>query len=186
MILAHFLTGVNEANIFLVACPKTRKALLVDAAYFDPRLVSFLDEHDLKLESIFITHDHFDHTDGLLEITQQYNVTLYAGKDRIAGLEAQAVRQDDKIIVGQMEGRVVELPGHTPYSVGLVMPGVVFTGDALFAGSIGGTTTERDRLLEIEHVRKNIFTLPNTCQIYSGHGPASTVFIEKTYNPFFV
>ncbi len=186
MILAHFLTDVNEANIFLVACLERRKALLIDAACFDRRIPRFLDKHGLELEGIFITHDHYDHTGGLLEILRRYTAVIYAGKDTINGIPARVVRQDDKVIFGHLEGRVIELPGHIPYSVGLVLPGAVFTGDALFAGSIGGTSNERDRMLEIEYIQKNVFTLPDTCRIYTGHGPASTVFIEKTYNPFFV
>ncbi|HOC68699.1 MAG TPA: MBL fold metallo-hydrolase [Candidatus Hydrogenedentes bacterium] len=185
MILAHFLTEVNEANMYVVACPESRKALLIDAACFDRRIEMFIEEHHLMLEGVFITHDHYDHTGGVQDILRCHDARVYAGKDSIDGISAQAVRQDDKIIVGHLEGRVVELPGHIPYSVGLVFPGVVFTGDALFAGSIGGTASERDRALEIEYIQKHVFILAETCRIYPGHGPASTVFIEKNYNPFF-
>ncbi len=65
VIIGHFLTDVNEANMFVVACPETRKALLVDAAAFDSRLPQFLEAHQLELSDVFITHDHYDHTEGL-------------------------------------------------------------------------------------------------------------------------
>ncbi len=186
MILAHFLTEVNEANIYVVACPESHIALLIDVACFDRRMETFLETNHLTLEGVFITHDHYDHTGGLRDVLGSHDAKVYAGKDSIDGISAQVVRQDDKIIVGHLEGRVVELPGHIPYSVGLVFPGVVFTGDALFAGSIGGTSSERDRVVEIEYIQKHVFTLADTCRIYPGHGPASTVFIEKNYNPFFI
>lgn len=186
MIFAHFLADVNEANMFLAACPETRKALLVDAALFDSRLDPFLETHQLELSAVFITHDHYDHIDGLPEIVKRYGCTVYAGQENISGLSARVVRQDDHILIGNIKGRVVELPGHTPAAVGLVLPGMVFTGDALFAGSIGGTTNERNKNLQIETIRKHIFTLPDDYQIHTGHGPSSTVFVEKTYNPFFV
>jgi glyoxylase-like metal-dependent hydrolase (beta-lactamase superfamily II) len=186
MIFAHFLTDVNEANMFLVACPASKKALLVDAACGDPRLDLFLKKHGLSLEALCITHDHYDHTNGASEIVRRYGVELYAGQAQVAGIKARVVRLNDKIICGSIEGRVVELPGHTPTSLGLVLPGMVFTGDALFAGSIGGVANEQDRDLETGKIRQHIFTLPDDYLIHTGHGPSSTVYVEKTYNPFFV
>lgn len=185
MIFAHFLTDINEANMFLVACPTTKKALLVDAACLDPRLEPFLEKHQITLESVFITHDHYDHTGGIEEIAKRFGIEIIAGQEQIRGLKARIVRQNDKIVAGTIEGRVVELPGHTPSSVGLVLPGMVFTGDALFAGSIGGVANDHERNREMAHIQKNVFTLPDDYLIHTGHGPSSTVYIEKTFNPFF-
>ncbi len=186
MILAHFLTDTNEANMYVLGCEENHKALLIDAPTYDPRLAPFLDKHDLELEGIFITHEHYDHTGGLTELIRRYKATVYAGRERIAGVKARLLRQDDRITVGRIVGHVLELPGHTPCSIGLVMPGMVFTGDALFAGSIGGTTTVRDRDCETAHIQKHVLTLPDDFRIFPGHGPSSTVFVEKSYNPFFV
>jgi hydroxyacylglutathione hydrolase len=186
VIFAHFLTDVNEANMFVAACPATHKALLVDAARFDPRLPQFLDRHQLQLTDILITHDHYDHTEDLTEIVEAYGCRVHAGKDIISGCPARKVIHNDLIRVGELEGRIVELPGHTPSSIGLILSGNVFTGDAIFAGSIGGTSNDRDRNVEIEHLRSHILSLPDEFQIHPGHGPSTTVFIEKTYNPFFV
>lgn len=186
MIFAHFLTDVNEANMFLVAGGPGGEALLVDAACFDPRIKTFLEGLRLNLKGIFLTHDHYDHVNGLGELLEIYDVPVYAGQERIGGRRARAVGQEDKILFGDVEGRVIELKGHTPASIGLVLPGMVFTGDALFAGSVGGTTSEVDRACEIEHIRKHVLTLPDDYQIHTGHGPSSTVFIERMYNPFLV
>ncbi|NLO33874.1 MAG: MBL fold metallo-hydrolase [Candidatus Hydrogenedentes bacterium] len=186
MIFAHFLTDVNEANMFLVACAATRKALLIDAPCYDVRLSAFLEEQSLSLEALFITHDHYDHVNGIAEIMERYAVSLYAGSREIGGVKAHKVQQDDVITFGAIEARVLELPGHTSNSLGLVMPGMVFTGDALFAGSIGGVNHEKDRNLEIDKIRKHVFTLPDDYQVHTGHSPSSTVYVEKTYNPFFV
>ena len=76
--------------------------------------------------------------------------------------------------------------GGTTYVIsGLARP-VAIVGDALFAGSVGGTSSERDRLRQLEAIRKHIFTLPPQTEIHVGHGPSSTVAIESRFNPFFV
>lgn len=186
MIFAHFLTDINEANMFVVGCEKTKQALLVDAAADDPRLAPFLEAHALTLEAVFITHDHYDHSGALAAVMQAFQPRLYAGAATAGRLPAQRVKQDDVISIGALEGRVIELPGHTPESVGLVFPGMVFTGDALFAGSIGGTTNDRDKTLETDCIRRHVLSLPDDWLVHTGHGPSSTVGIEKRHNPFFV
>ena len=71
-------------------------------------------------------------------------------------------------------------------SVSLVLGQVAFTGDALFAGSIGGTSSEAANQRERANIRAELFSLPETTELYPGHGPATTVWIEKNHNPFFV
>lgn len=187
MIFAHFLdVEVNEANMFVVACPETHKAILVDAASYDPRIPAFLQKQGLSLEAIFITHTHYDHIGGLAEFVRTFSPTVYAGVASVAELPAQKVIHGETISVGMLNARVVALPGHTPEAIGLVFPDMVFTGDALFSGSIGGTTNIHNKAVEIDAIRKHIFTLSNDTLIHTGHGPSSTVEIEKTHNPFFV
>ena len=187
MIFAHFLVvEVNEANMFLVACFETHKAMLIDAAAFDPRIPAFLEKHELTLESVFITHTHYDHVSGLAEFVHAYNPVIYAGVSTIANIPAQKVAHNESITLGNIEAHTVALPGHTPEAIGIVFPGMVFTGDALFSGSIGGTANIHNKAIEIDAIRKHIFTLPEDTLIHTGHGPSSTVAIEKNYNPFFV
>ena len=187
MICAHFLDiETNEANMFLVACTETRKAMLIDAASFDPRIPAFLDDNKLTLESIFITHTHYDHVGGLAEFVRNYHPTVYAGVSDVNGINTQKIGHGTKICLWNTEARVVALPGHTLESMGLFFPGMVFTGDALFSGSIGGTANIHNKAVEIDAIRKHIFTLPDDTLIHTGHGPSSTVGIEKKYNPFFV
>ncbi|HDP35897.1 MAG TPA: MBL fold metallo-hydrolase [Candidatus Hydrogenedentes bacterium] len=187
MIFAHFLVPeVNEANMFVVACPETRKAMLIDAAAYDARIPAFLERRNLTLESVFITHAHYDHTGGLAEIARAYKPTVFAGVADVDGVSAQQVTHGSVITLGAIQARVVELPGHTPEEIGLVFPSMAFTGDALFSGSIGGTTNLHNKATEIDAIRKHIFTLPDECLVHTGHGPSSTVAIEKNHNPFFV
>jgi glyoxylase-like metal-dependent hydrolase (beta-lactamase superfamily II) len=186
MIFRHFLLGVNEANAFVAACEETRDAVLVDVGDIDPRIVDFLEENRLRLTTIFITHDHYDHTGGLSEAVAQYDATVLSAKGAVGGRKARRVGHGEEIRVGRLVGKVLATPGHTPDSISLALPGMVFTGDALFSGSIGGITSPRDAQIEIDHIRRNIFTLPDDYEIHPGHGPSSVVGVEKRCNPFFV
>lgn len=185
MIFRHFRLNVNEANVFLIGCEATREALLVDAGEMDPRIEDFIEEHRLRLTTVFVTHAHYDHTGGLAELESRHGVTVVGGGPEI-GPDARVVRQGDEVRIGHLTGRVVAAPGHTRDSVCLVLPGMVFTGDALFAGSVGGISSRRHADEQIAALREHVLSLPDDYEIHTGHGPSSTVWVERTFNPFFV
>jgi glyoxylase-like metal-dependent hydrolase (beta-lactamase superfamily II) len=186
MIFRHFLLDVNESNAFIVGCEDTREALLVDAGDYDAGISGFLDQERLKLTKIFITHDHYDHTGGLGEFTRRYKAEVLAGASNAGGQRATRVRAADTVRVGNLTGKVLETPGHTQDSVSLAFPGHVFTGDALFAGSVGGTSSQSAARQLLDAIQTQIFSLPLDTEIHTGHGPSSTVAIESEHNPFFV
>jgi len=185
MIFRHFLTGNNESNAFIVACDETRDAVLIDAGEFSRDMAAFLKDHRLRLTSIFITHDHFDHTDGLRDAVHYSGAEVLSASGRAGGSRGIAIEHGREVPVGNLIGRVLTVPGHTDDSICLVLPGVVFTGDALFAGSIGGTSSPLQAKQLIDGIRQHIFPLPPEYEIHTGHGPSSTVLIESRYNPFF-
>lgn len=185
MILNRFLLPSNESNAYLVACSETREALLVDFGCFHRGVIDFIEEHQMRLKHVFITHDHPDHTEGLSELMDVFKPVVYAGHKAIEGHVASLVVHGDEISVGTLRGRILSTPGHTPDSLSLVFGGHIFTGDALFAGSVGGTSSPGESLRQIEAIGKHIMTLPEHYEIHPGHGPSSTIRIEKHHNPFF-
>jgi glyoxylase-like metal-dependent hydrolase (beta-lactamase superfamily II) len=186
MIFGHFLLGANEANAFIIACEETKEAWLIDAGECDPRFGRFLEKFGLKLTGIFITHGHWDHTDGLADCVKQFGVKVHSNSDSVAGIESTHYRHGDAIKIGKLDGRIVETPGHTPDGISLILHGMVFAGDALFNGSVGGTGTQSDYDRQIQAIRDHIFSLPEETEVHVGHGPSTTVGLEKRYNPFFV
>ena len=185
LLVAQFVTDNHEANCWVAACAETRQAMIVDVPCGDPRVLRYLDAHGLRLASVFITHAHYDHVDGLAELLAKHHAPVFAAVPQPGGVRATVVKAGQEIALGALKGRVVETPGHTPESICLILPGIAFTGDALFCGSIGGTTNDRDKQREIESVREHILSLPDDYLICAGHGPASTVGVEKHFNPFF-
>lgn len=187
MIVGHFMLSVIEANAFVFGCKQTREAMLVDAGEFPAAIPEFVKEHGLSLKTIFITHDHYDHVAGLEEAAEHFGAQVIAGTPEPGGYKVdRVVAHGDEVVVGRHTGRVVDTSGHTPVGLSLIFPGTVFTGDALFAGSVGGTSSSENAEQQIELIRKNLFTLPEDYEIHVGHGPSSTIGIESKYNPFFV
>lgn len=185
MIFGHFLLEVNEANAFVVGCEETREAILVDAGDWDARIEAFLREHALRLTQIFITHDHYDHTGGLAQAVAATGAAVLGGPGKESRHDRQHLAHGDAVTIGAIAGRAVTTPGHTPEGMSLVLPRMVFTGDALFAGSVGGTTSPANAEQQMTAIRQHLFTLPDSTEIHPGHGPSSAIGIERQYNPFF-
>jgi len=186
MIVGHFLLDVNEANAYILACEDTREAALIDAGTCDARFEPFCTEHGLNLTKIFITHDHFDHTGGLSEALRLFGAEAYSLSGSVGGVTTHTLKPGDAVTVGKLEGRVVHTPGHTPDGISLIFDGVVFSGDALFCGSVGGTASQAQYEQQLDAIRKELFTLPGDYEVFSGHGPATTIGIEQQYGPFFI
>lgn len=185
MILGQFILKPLEANAFILGCPDTREAMLVDAGEYTPRFDAFLEAHGLTLTTVFITHTHHDHVDGLPEVVQRHNPRVYSSLDEVKGCPTHRLAHGNTIRFAKWEGRIVETPGHLPDCISLIFPGFVFAGDALFAGSVGGTKSPEAAAQQIAAIRAHLFTLPGETLVHVGHGPSTTIAIEREFNPFF-
>lgn len=194
--LFHFLLeSANESNLYLLGCDDTKKALMVDAGAWDDAIEETLKREGWSLETILVTHDHYDHTDGLATFHQRFpGAAVLAATDEAGGVPARVCRKGERLRLGCLEGEALEMPGHTPDCLGWLfrapseageISDLLFVGDVLFAGSVGGTFSEANRLSEIDHIEKKIFTLPAETLVLPGHGPATTVGAERDHNPFF-
>ncbi|MBI1390440.1 MAG: MBL fold metallo-hydrolase [bacterium] len=174
---------VNEVNTYIIGCARTREAVLIDAGADSPEYDSFLRKHDARLTAVFLTHFHWDHDQHLGDVLDRFDVPVYSmtGETR----NGRKVGEGDSIPLGELPNRIFVTTGHTPDSLTLaVADRIAFVGDAIFAGSIGGTKSEELKQEEVGHIKSKIFSLPDDCLLCSGHGPLTTVAIEKAGNPF--
>lgn len=191
MIVQPFLLkvelAIGEVNVHVAACEETREAIIIDAGRFDSSIADYVTAQGLKLSTIFVTHNHSDHVDGVKDCAEHWGAKVVSGTPEVGGVKAdRVVGHGDEVQVGSLTGRVVETSGHTPLGLSLVFPGFVFSGDALFAGSVGGTKNQEDYDRQIAAIREHLLTLPDEYEVHSGHGPATTIGIERKFNPFFV
>lgn len=182
-----FDVGHLEANCFMIGCFETREAALIDVGDWSDEIPRFAQERGLTVKTIFITHNHYDHIQGLSRAVERFGAGVVAGTPELQGVYVdRVVKHGDELQIGRHRGRIVDTSGHTPVGLSLILPPLVFTGDALFAGSVGGTSNEVDYHHQLDLIRKNLFTLPGHYEVHCGHGPSSTIEIERTHNPFFV
>jgi hydroxyacylglutathione hydrolase len=176
-------------NAYLAWDEVTREAALFDTGFAAAPILALIEENQLALKHIFITHSHPDHIAALGDLRTKYPKARVHSGSKHAPVD-QRIRANDCITLGSLRVTNRDTPGHAEDGTTFVVgnwpsdaPFVAFVGDAIFAGSIGGA---RDQLeLARAKVREQIFSLPPDTLIASGHGPLTTVAEEKANNPWF-
>ncbi len=187
--IKHFLVEEFNANVYLLVNRGTQTALLVDAGGLGDEVVQYVRQSGVRLLAILITHGHSDHTNAVDIIRQQTDADAYV-HDADVAINRSKLGEGPQLLQGnetlELEGftvRVVPTPGHTAGSVTYLVEDVAFTGDTLFAGSMGRCNLEYSNMLQ--SIREEILTLPPATKLLPGHGPASTAQEERLHNPFF-
>lgn len=182
-----FILGYYPIRGFLAWAEGDQAALFVDPGGWDAQICTTLDRLELKVTAIALTHGHGDHTGGLRQMVTELAAPVYAHAGDAAQLPYPVdvlVQDGDVITCGTVPWRVLQVPGHSPGSVAYSAGDVVFSGDTLFAGSIGGTSGMTEFTQEIASLRSRLLTLGDATRVYPAHGPASTIGSERRYNPF--
>ncbi|MEO6912583.1 MAG: MBL fold metallo-hydrolase, partial [Candidatus Baltobacteraceae bacterium] len=169
------------------------RAALVDPAGIPANLLRMLRDGKYHLQYILVTHKHADHCDATAEIAAAFPeaeiVMHQADVHAIGALASKAVLVrdgDDLPFSDDVRIRMLHTPGHTDGSSSYLVRSTVFTGDTLFAGSIGGAYGDVSTYDDIlNSVNTKLFTLPDETIVMPGHGPPTTLALEKAHNPFF-
>ena len=209
--IEQFVFNHIEVNTYLVY-DETLSCVVIDPGMETTEenevITSFVVSNNLKVTAILLTHTHFDHIAGLKWIYDKYHPTVYLHADSqkimqqaeiyasVLGFDTGAlgdiplttIDEGDTIDFGQSQMEVLFVPGHAAGSLCFCLHSdkAVFTGDALFCGSIGRTdlpTGDMGQLME--NLRAKVLTLPEDYKVFPGHGPKSTIANEKMLNPFF-
>ncbi len=181
--------GPYQANCYILGCNKTLEGLVIDPGDEVFRIVREISSLGVRIRYIFLTHGHFDHTGGAAELKRITGapVWIHSLDEPALDFPADGNFYDGQIFtIGRYRIKVLHTPGHSPGGVCFHGPGAVFTGDTLFAGSVGRTDFPGGSHSQlITAVREKIFPLGDDLRIYPGHGPPSTIGRERLTNPFF-
>src|SRR5687768_2183811 len=178
-----------SVNCYLVWDEVTREAALFDTGWDLQPIEKLLEENQLDLKHLFITHTHEDHIAALTPLRQRFPKVRLHSSAKSAPPE-QRNRANDFIHLGNLRITNRDTPGHAEDGVTYVVgnfpedaPSIAIVGDCIFAASIGRGFISTDLLKQ--KIREQIFTLPDDTLICPGHGPFTTVALEKENNPFF-
>ncbi|MDZ7697360.1 MAG: MBL fold metallo-hydrolase [Deltaproteobacteria bacterium] len=187
--LRKLTVGPYQSNCYILGAKSSREGVVIDPGGEIFRIVKEISKLKLKIIYILMTHGHMDHTGGAAELKRITKAQVCIHPLDAQGLGCQPdlpLEDGQNIPLGEFNLSVLHTPGHSPGGVCFHAPGVVFSGDTLFAGSIGRTDFPGgDHALLLRGVREKIFPLGDELRIYPGHGPASTIGRERTTNPFF-
>jgi hydroxyacylglutathione hydrolase len=202
-----FVLGPVETNTYLVADPATNEAVIIDPAWDGQKLAKEVRRRNWRITQVWITHAHFDHmagTAGLLKALEPApSVALHPLDLPLWQLQGGAAMFGMSIDTGPLpdvqlsHGQVLHLgtrifevrhtPGHSPGHVIFYcsMEQLVFCGDLVFAGSIGRADLPGGNYSTLMNsIRTDILPLDDHNRLLSGHGPETTVGVEKKENPF--
>jgi len=200
--------GPLPTNAYLLTAPQTGEAVLIDAPEaIWARVRPVLEAEGCRLGRLWLTHGHWDHTQGAAEVVRRSGAEVSAHRaDRplietpevmkgflMPGVALEPVAVDRWLEDGDsLEAlgdrvRVRHVPGHCPGSLLYYFEaaGAAFSGDALFRGGVGRTDLPGGGFAELEHsIRSRIFTLPGATTVFPGHGEPTTVAEERAHNPY--
>ncbi|MBI5359817.1 MAG: MBL fold metallo-hydrolase [Planctomycetes bacterium] len=211
MCIKTLIVGEIQTNCYIVSCDKTGKAAIIDPGGDAGAIINKVNKSGLIPEYIINTHGHGDHMGCNEEIKKAFpqaklcvhkldapmladpakNLSVMIGPGVVSPKADLILEEGDTVEFGTIKFHIIHLPGHTPGGIGLLWkdtgkkPFILFSGDALFEGSVGRTDFpggSHDTL--IKNIREKLMVLPDSTEVYPGHGPATTIGAEKKTNPF--
>ncbi|MFP5297885.1 MAG: MBL fold metallo-hydrolase [Actinomycetota bacterium] len=181
LIVRKIEVGDLENNVYVLECPETHQALLIDGCFEADEIISGCE--GAEIVAIVQTHGHFDHVQALPDLKERLGVPVYAhpGDDYPVPIDKELV-DGDVIAYGNREAKVFHTPGHTPGGVCLLTGKHLISGDTLFPGGPGNTWEDAEAFATIiESIRSKLFTLPDETVVYPGHGKDTTIGNEKPH-----
>jgi hydroxyacylglutathione hydrolase len=206
MILEILTVGPFQENCYLIGDEVSGVGALVDPGDEAARIAMTVEQTDLEVASIIVTHAHIDHVGAVAALVDEYACPLLMhaeAEPMLKQLPTQAMMMglrfgkvpavdrhisDEEVLeVGELKLRSLYTPGHAPGHLAFYIEdeGFVLSGDALFAGSVGRVDLPGGSMeVLMRSIEERLLTLPDETTVYPGHGPQTEIGNERASNPF--
>lgn len=206
MIHKVLAVGPLQCNCSILGDEVSREAIVVDPGAEIPDILLLLDQNQLTVKVIVVTHAHIDHIAGALQLKRltgapilynQLDLPLVAMMSVQAGwlgvptpevaAPDDSPKDGDVVAVDGLSASVIMTPGHTEGSLCLYLPeqSLLIAGDTLFAGSVGRTDLPGGNTRQLlDSIRDRLLPLPDATLVIPGHGASTTIGCERRSNPF--
>ncbi len=170
------------SNGYLVGNEKTGKALIVDPGVMNRELLEHIENNHFQIDAVLITHNHESHHRGLQTLLRIYKPKVYAADAELNGKRTILLQGDGTFAAAGFAVRYLAAPGHSPDSLMFQIEQILFTGDSLSAGRLGGTNNVYGTRNLKTHLRNKMLSQDDATIILPGHGPPSTIGAERLFN----
>jgi len=206
MILEMLTVGPFQENCYVIGDEDTGAGVVVDPGDEAARISLAVEQTGLEIEKILLTHAHVDHIGAISALVDEYSCPVLAHREaepmlrqaptqammmgmkfgRVPSLDGY-VEDEEVIEVGGLRLQALFTPGHAPGHLAFHVEdeGLVLSGDALFAGSVGRVDLPGGSMeVLMRSIEGRLLTLQDETRVYSGHGPPTTIGEERAHNPF--
>ncbi len=203
MIVKRVVVGPFASNCYIVGAESNREGIIIDPGDNAKEILRIVNDSGLDIKLIVLTHGHIDHTGAVKEVKEATGAEVAIHTDDAKSLQEQSLARmfglsyppppppdrlltdGDSIDIGDLHFSVLHTPGHSQGGICLLGGGVVFSGDTLFNYSIGRYDLPGGSYSQLmDSIHTKLMVLPDDTIVYPGHGPETTVGIERQNNPF--
>lgn len=205
MKINHYVVGQVQTNCYVVINEVNSECFIIDPGASAKQLAERIRKDELKPVAVLLTHGHFDHAGGAEELAKEFGIKIYAhetekdtlndpqknvswmvGASEVYDADA-FLKDEEEICLAGFEIKVFHTPGHTEGGCCYYLKeeGILFSGDTLFAQSVGRTDFPGGSMSQIvRSIKDKLMILPDDTTVYPGHNDPTTIETERIYNPY--
>ncbi len=194
MLKIHTLTlGLYQTNCYIVHNESSKTCIVIDPGYAADTILNRAALLGLEIEAILLTHGHFDHVGAVRQIAADTDCKVYLHEKELSLPAAMTdgplyytdlYGAEGTLSVAGLDIKVIHTPGHTPGSVCLMVGDTIFSGDTLFAGSMGRCDFPGSNIFDMRKSLRKLRDLPGDYRVLPGHAEDTTLDYERKTNPY--
>ncbi len=182
MKILYYFSHVGFANTYIINDEKSASAILIDPGEFTMELLNLINEHQLSIDHVLLTHAHPSHYRGLKTLLKIFDAKVY-GREAIPFAGMQKLSHGERLQIAGLDVEILDIGGHSPHSLVYRIEDALFTGDTLMPGRIAKAPTPLLMQKLRTQIEEELFSKLGPMLVFAGHGAPTTLGIERRFNP---